>query len=194
MACGRHPSARTRREAAAEHERGERTETADPPNPRPPVAADAGQETPAGPPRAGGRLPWRTAGILTSLGTPIGIGVADPLFGQIAAAIELTVALTVIGTALFGSQDLSERGFRLLRWIADKPEPPGPAAPAVTSSPARPRRGRARSPGPLSPTDKGRPPGTRGPNARDWSTAPAQPPAAQPAQATSVIRADDFGK
>ena len=70
-------------------------------------------------------MPWRTAGIgLTSLGAPIGIGVADPLLGQIAIAIELAVALTIIGTALFGSQALSERAFRLLRWIANRPEPP----------------------------------------------------------------------
>jgi hypothetical protein len=113
--------------------------TVTPPAPSPPVAPDAGQETPAGLRRTGGRVPWRTAGIgLTSLGAPIGIGVADPLLGQIAIAIELAVALTIIGTALFGSQALSERAFRLLRWIANRPEPPGPAAPAVTSSPARP--------------------------------------------------------
>jgi hypothetical protein len=101
--------------------------------PSPPVASDAGQEIPAGLPRTDGRVPWRTAGIgLTSLGAPIGIGVADPLLGQIAIVIELAVALTIIGTALFGSQALSERAFRLLRWIANRPEPPGPAAPAVT--------------------------------------------------------------
>jgi hypothetical protein len=110
-----------------------------PPTPSPPVAPDAGQETLAGPPPNGRRVPWRTAGIgLTSLGTPIGVGVADPLIGQIAIAIELAVALTVIGTALFGSQALSERAFRLLRWITNRPEPPSPAASAVTPSPARP--------------------------------------------------------
>lgn len=50
-----------------------------PPASSPPVAPDAGQETRAGPARTGGRMPWRAAGIgLTSLGTPVGIGVADP--------------------------------------------------------------------------------------------------------------------
>ena len=103
-----------------------------PSTPSPPVAPDAGQETPAGPPRTGGRVPWRTAGIgVTSLGTPIGIGVADPLLGQIAIAIELAVALAIIGTALYGSKALSERAFRFLRWIANRPEPPGPAAPRL---------------------------------------------------------------
>jgi hypothetical protein len=104
----------------------------------PSVASDARQARPADPSPTGSRVPWRTAGIgLTSLGTPIGIGVADPLLGQIAIAIELAVALTVVGTALFGSQALSDRAFRLLRWIANRAEPPGPAAPGVAPSRAR---------------------------------------------------------
>jgi hypothetical protein len=73
---------------------------------------------------------WPTGIGLTSLGAPIGIGVADPLLGVTALVIELAAALTIIGTALFGSQALSERAFRLLRWIANRPEPPGsPASP-----------------------------------------------------------------
>jgi hypothetical protein len=36
------------------------------------------------------------------------------------------VILTVLGTALFGSETLSERAFRLLRWMGNRPEPPGP--------------------------------------------------------------------
>jgi hypothetical protein len=111
------------------------------PLPSPPAVPDAGQEAGAGPARPGGRVPWRAAGLgLTSLGTPAGIGVAAPLLGQVAIGVELAVALTVVGTALFASQALSERAFRLLRWIANRPEPPGPAAPAAegTSSPAHP--------------------------------------------------------
>jgi hypothetical protein len=111
-----------------------------PPASSPPVAPDAGQETPAGPARTGGRVPWRAAGIgLTSLGTPVGIGVADPLLGQIAIAIELAVALAIISTALYGSKALSERAFRLLRWIANRPEPPGPARPPRLSHPLHAR-------------------------------------------------------
>jgi hypothetical protein len=92
-----------------------------------PAAPDTGPQAAA----PGGRKPWRTAGIgLTSLGTPIGIGVADPLIGTIAFAVELAAALTIIGTALFGSPALSERAFRLLRWIGNRPEPPAPAGPS----------------------------------------------------------------
>jgi hypothetical protein len=64
------------------------------------------------------------------------------MLGQIVAVIELVVAVTVIGTALFGSPDLSDRAFRLLRWIGNRPEPPAPEAigtgagwPATPASP-----------------------------------------------------------
>lgn len=78
-------------------------------------------------------MPWRAAGIgLTSLGAPIGIGAADHLLGSTAFALELTAALTIIGTALFGSQVISERAFRILRWIANRPEPPAPALPTAS--------------------------------------------------------------
>lgn len=91
---------------------------------------------PAAPPAPdGGRVPWRAAGIgLTSLGAPIGIGAANHLLGSTALALELTAALTIIGTALFGSQVTSERAFRILRWIANRPEPPAPAARPAASS------------------------------------------------------------
>jgi len=32
------------------------------------------------------------------------------------------VVLTIIATALFGSQALSERAFRLLRWFGNRPQ------------------------------------------------------------------------
>jgi hypothetical protein len=67
---------------------------------------------------------------MTSAGIPAGIGALHPLFGEILAGAELAVilavTLTVIGTLLYGSDVLSERAFRLLRWIANRPEPPGP--------------------------------------------------------------------
>lgn len=93
------------------------------PLPAPPAGPEADGTRPAG-----GRVPWRAAGVsLASLGTPAGISVADPLLGHAVLAIELLAVLAVIGTALFGSQALSERAFRLLRWAANRPEPPAPA-------------------------------------------------------------------
>jgi hypothetical protein len=38
------------------------------------------------------------------------------------------VMLTIIGTALFGNSALSERAFRLLRWLGNRAEPPGPTS------------------------------------------------------------------
>ena len=73
------------------------------------------------------RVPWRSAGTgVASLVTPVGIGVLHPLLGEVLAVIEVVVVLTIIGTALFGSQTLSERAFRFLRWIGNRPEPSAP--------------------------------------------------------------------
>jgi len=72
-------------------------------------------------------MPWRSLASATALGTPMGIGALHPIFGEIIAVSELTAGLTIIGTALFGSADLCDRAFRLLRWMANRPEPPAPA-------------------------------------------------------------------
>lgn len=80
-------------------------------------------------PMEGERVPWRSvAASLTAVGTPASIGVLHPMLGGILAIIELVVALTIIGTALFGSTTLSDRAFRLLRWIGNRPEPLAPEA------------------------------------------------------------------
>lgn len=72
-------------------------------------------------------VPWRPLGAAAaSLGTPIGIGVLHPMFGQVIVVIEIVMVLTIILTALFGSQTLSERAFRLLRWVGNRSEPPPP--------------------------------------------------------------------
>lgn len=77
------------------------------------------------PPRE--RVPWRpTVAGAASLGTPVGIGMLNPLLGEVIALTEIVAALTVIAVALFGSQALSERAFRLLRWFGNRPEPPAP--------------------------------------------------------------------
>lgn len=85
------------------------------------------------------RVPWRSAGArVASLGTPVGIGVLHPVLGEVLAIIEVVVVLTIIGTALFGSQTLSERAFRFLRWIGNRPEPSAPAGRQAASPRRRP--------------------------------------------------------
>jgi hypothetical protein len=75
-----------------------------------------------------GRRSWWPMGVgAASLGTPVGIGILHPMLGEVIAGIEVAAMLVIIGTALFGSSALSERAFRLLRWLGNRPEPPSPA-------------------------------------------------------------------
>ena len=77
------------------------------------------------------RSPWKTAGaVIVSLGTPAVAEVLHPLLGEIITSAEAVVVLVVILTAVFGNQDQRERAFRLLRWLRDRPEPPGPDHPS----------------------------------------------------------------
>jgi hypothetical protein len=100
------------------------------PAPAPPGRDDSGE--PVSSPAAASlsareRVPWRPAVAgAASLATPVGIGMLDPLLGEVIAITEIAVALTVIAVALFGSQALRERAFRLLRWFGNRPEPPTP--------------------------------------------------------------------
>jgi hypothetical protein len=78
----------------------------------------------------GEAVPWQTVGIgIASLGTPSVSWMLCPILGVVIAVIEVAAMLTIIGTALFGSPALSERAFRLLRWLFNRPEPPAPEAP-----------------------------------------------------------------
>jgi hypothetical protein len=47
-----------------------------------------------------------------------------PALSAVLAGLLAIVGLTLMGATLFGSERLSERAFRLLRWITDRPEPP----------------------------------------------------------------------
>jgi hypothetical protein len=60
-----------------------------------------------------------------------------PALGAAVFFIELALAAMILSTALFGAKEYSERGFRLLRWIGDRPEPkapPGSSGPILASS------------------------------------------------------------
>jgi hypothetical protein len=82
------------------------------------------------------RVPWRTAGTgIASLGTPAVIWMVCPVLGVVIAAVEAATMLTVIGAALFGTQARSERAFRLLRWLGNRPEPSSTEARPPACSP-----------------------------------------------------------
>jgi len=50
-----------------------------------------------------------------------------PAFGEALAATCVVVVLVLLGAILCGSDKTCERVFRLLRWAANRPEPPGPS-------------------------------------------------------------------
>ena len=73
------------------------------------------------------RVTWRSAVTgAASLSTPVAIGMFNSLLGEIIAVAELAMVITVITVALFGSKTLSDRAFRLLRWLSNRAEPPAP--------------------------------------------------------------------
>lgn len=76
-------------------------------------------------------VPWRALG--TGAGVLGGEGLTaylHPALGEGLAATDIVVPLVlaaVLLTAILrGSRETCERVFRLLRWIANRPEPPGP--------------------------------------------------------------------
>jgi hypothetical protein len=50
--------------------------------------------------------------------------LVGPGLAAVFALVEVGLGLVVVGTALFGSETASERAFRLLRWVADRPPSP----------------------------------------------------------------------
>ncbi|GAA3019726.1 hypothetical protein GCM10017559_49960 [Streptosporangium longisporum] len=60
----------------------------------------------------------------TAAGAPAIAWVVHPILCGAIVSLQTTIGLFIIGVALFGSARLSERAFRLLRWAADRPEPP----------------------------------------------------------------------
>jgi hypothetical protein len=72
------------------------------------------------------RLRRAVAAGMTALATPVGLTMLHPLLAVIVVVAEMLIILTIAGTALFGSAELSDRAFRLLRWIGGRPEPPAP--------------------------------------------------------------------
>jgi hypothetical protein len=80
-----------------------------------------------GGPLAGRERGWHLLAVSTgSLAPPVVLGALYPVAGEAFAGAELAALLTITGTALFGSRVLSERAFRLLRWLGNRPEPPQP--------------------------------------------------------------------
>ena len=79
------------------------------------------------PPRTRRRVLGVSAGVLGGQGLA---AYLHPAFGEALAAadvvVPLGIALVLLTAILRGSSQTCDRVFRLLRWIADRPEPPAP--------------------------------------------------------------------
>jgi hypothetical protein len=113
-----------------------------------------------------GRLLGVSVGLL---GPPAGAWLAWPLMGLFLIGTEVMCVLTVIFTALFGSNRHCERAFRLLRWTTDRAEP---AAPPVSLG------GGGDSSGSVEKQAEGT--ADRGPVIPPWPAAAGRVPAATP--------------
>lgn len=76
-------------------------------------------------------VPWRTVGMGAGFfGSESLTAYLHPAFGETLVAADivgpLAIAVTVLIVILRGSNQTVERIFRLLRWIANRPEPPAP--------------------------------------------------------------------
>ena len=80
------------------------------------------------------RTPWRAVGAGAGLiGTEGIAGCLHPALAEVLVATDVitpvAITLIVVAAILFGSAETVERVFRLLRWIANRPEPAAPDAP-----------------------------------------------------------------
>lgn len=105
-----------------------------------------------------GRLPrasWWALDSLAGLASELIVAHFDPAIEMITTicgiGVPTALAVVLFVTALFGSDPLQDRAFRLLRYLRDKPEPPAPpkSPPQPSRSPKaakRSRRSRGRRP------------------------------------------------
>lgn len=84
------------------------------------------------------RLPsWRALGLGSSaIGGIATVYYAYPIAGLAIVSCQAAIALIVIAAALFGSATTSGRAFRLLRWLANSPEPDAPPIEITTVAPS----------------------------------------------------------
>jgi hypothetical protein len=75
-------------------------------------------------------------------GAPAAAWLVTPMLGAMVIGAELAVVLVVVFTALFGSSEMSDRAFRLLRWAWNRSEPPpGTPVPARRNAAGPSKRG-----------------------------------------------------
>ena len=77
---------------------------------------------------------WKLAAAVGTLGADATVAYVSPSLGAALAAadviVPLAIAMVLLVAVLSGSTETCERVFRLLRWIANRPEPRPPPTPA----------------------------------------------------------------
>lgn len=89
-------------------------------------APDSGDPGPRPEPSRGmqvSRMAKATLGILGGEGVTYYL---NPAIGKALAVTLIVLAILLVGVVVFGGQDRCDRVFRLLRWLANRPEPPAP--------------------------------------------------------------------
>ena len=104
-----------------------------------PAAASAAGTTPVQDAAVSGtghnliRTGWRVGAGASALGAEGVAGYHFPVLGAMLAGVDVlvpvAVALVLLTAILRGSDETCERVFRLLRWIAGRPEPSAPGPP-----------------------------------------------------------------
>jgi hypothetical protein len=87
-------------------------------------------------------IPWRLIGFgASTVPAPAALSFTHPTLGLLLALVEIgaaTLLAVVFGMSLLiailrGSDTTTERCFRLLRWIANRPEHPAPGSDPMTN-------------------------------------------------------------
>jgi hypothetical protein len=119
----------------------------------------ASSATPPSPPRTPGWVKLGTG--LAVIGAEITESVLHPAaaeaLGIADAAIPLIVGLILFTTIVRGSPQTAERIFRLLRWIANRPEPTAPGSPSSQSPAAAAEHPSAQETAGISPAPSANP-------------------------------------
>jgi len=102
-------------------------------------ALEAGRpDGPARRPSVRGKVPshepvaarWKLGAGVGTLGIEGAAGYLSPSLGAVLATVDvivpLAIAVVLLGAILLGSKETCDRVFRLLRWVANRPEPPAP--------------------------------------------------------------------
>jgi len=114
-----------------------------------PPSGDADGQNPT-PPRGRAAVPvLRTLAVGGPLAVANAGGFADPPLRTVTMAVDLAAAagafvvlLVLMIVIVFGSDQRCNRVFRLLRWLANRPEPPAPDSIAAGQRAARPQTSR----------------------------------------------------